>query len=106
MTSKKQTRPSRQMAFQMKGHEVLSRFTQAHDWYKEERAKTGGGKKILDILLERIPGDERERQLYFAAWGAVLETVEKKRDAMKIKQVIAWRGPDGKPDQIQIEFSK
>lgn len=104
--TKRNTVPSRQMAFQMKGHEVLSRFTQVHDWYKEGKAAAGGdGQKVLDVINARVQ-DERERHMYFASWGAAMETIEKKKDIMKISQVIAWRGPDGKPEKIQIEFHR
>jgi hypothetical protein len=91
---------SRQMAFQFSGAKLSAMVD-------EVQARVGSVPKdqLEAALVEKFP-DEKERHIARASIITLVKCYDSKRDYIHVRNVIVWRGPDGKPTDIQIEFNR
>lgn len=92
------------MDFQMSFEEFQRRFLEISEWrdlWKNEKKPIAVG-EIIDLNVQ----DEKERHRYKAVWVSAMRCAEGKRDPKRIQKIICWRGDDGKPKDVQIEFSR
>jgi len=56
--------------------------------------------------IDSITEDQKERDVLSAAYAAVHNCKEQKREITDVAKVICWRNSDGKPTDLQIEFKR
>lgn len=90
---------SRQMAFQMTGPQLRETLKKVLLLRDIDRGLT------LEQWIAAQVEDEKEREQLVAAFIVADKYVKTGRRLEDIAKVIAWRGPDGKAKDLQIEFS-
>lgn len=91
---------SRQMAFQLTYPQILEK------WVVMVTAPNPGEGKKVGEWIDSITQDEKEKAKLLAAYSAMHNCIKAGRNPKDILKVIAWRGKDGKPDQVQTEFKR
>lgn len=90
--------PSRQMAFQISEleiHDLLTRFAKGHEALK--------GKSAVQVIDE-IEQDPKVREKFRAVLVMSIRCEKEGKSCWNIRKIICWRGPDGKPGQLEAEW--
>jgi len=90
------TKPSRQMAFQISAleyREALNLFAQL------------GDATVIKGYLDAVR-DEAKRARLSGALQIGIKCSKDGTDPRRVRRIICWRGPDGKPGVLEAEISK
>ncbi len=91
---------SRQMAFQLTRMKLQERVKSLVESYEEEKHKTAAD------WLNSLTTDPKERAINLAVFSVMRKCTQDGRKITTVKQIIGWRGPDGKPQDLEVQWDR
>ena len=91
---------SRQMAFQLSGMKLLERAGYLAESYEQGKYKTAAD------WLNSLTTDPKERAINLAVFSVMKKCTDIGRKITAVKQIIGWRGPDGKPQDLEVQWDR
>lgn len=92
---------SKQMAFQFTQLAFREKLVELLETWK-----TQGQGKTHGAWIDSITPDEKERLKLKAIFIVFNRCREEGRDILTVKKVVGWRGPDGKPKDLEIQWEQ
>jgi len=90
----------KQMAFQLNAVQLRAKVDFLVNSYEEGKYATAGD------WLRAVAKDEKDRQLLTVVFGIMNECTKENRKITRVRKVICWRGPDGKPAQVETQLER
>lgn len=96
---------SKQMAFQFTQLQFREQMRATLESYEEGQRNHKNPREWLDSITTGEP-DKKKRQKLTVIWGVITRCWDKNRDVMRVKKIVVWRGSDGEPGEVQIEWER
>ncbi len=91
---------SKQMAFQLTGMKLQERMKSLAASYEPGKHKTAGD------WLKTLTTDPKEHAINLAVFSVMKRCTDIGRKVTEVRQIIAWRGPDGNPRDLEIQWNR